>query len=129
MEHEGDDIAHRAFERLHTQFITPSTAPRSTGCSSRIDDVLDLTDAAAERLLLYEIGLVPQDAKELARLLVLCREKMQEAVAALREHQEARSRSSTACKDIKTCESEADALRPRRHRQPSSRAAPTRSAS
>ena len=32
-----------------------STAPRSTGCSSRIDDVLDLADAAAERLGLYDI--------------------------------------------------------------------------
>jgi uncharacterized protein Yka (UPF0111/DUF47 family) len=71
--------------------------------------VLDLTDATAERLLLYEVGLVPQAAKDLAKVLVPCCEKMQEAVKLMRtiKHPE---QILAACRDIKRMESEADAL-------------------
>ena len=77
VEHEGDNIAHRAFERLHRQFITPFDRAEIHRLLGRIDDVLDLTDATAERLLLYEVGTVPQAAKDLARLLVPTTQKMQ----------------------------------------------------
>jgi predicted phosphate transport protein (TIGR00153 family) len=109
VEHEGDDIAHRAFERLHRQFITPFDRAEIHRLLGRIDDVLELTDATAERLLLYEVGLVPQAAKDLAQLLVPCTEKLQEAVRLLREIKNP-SQILSACRDIKTFESEADAL-------------------
>ena len=75
----------------------------------RIDDVLDLTDATAERLLLYEVGVVPQAAKDLARVLVPCCEKLQEAVRLMR-HIKVPAEILAACRAIKTYESEADAL-------------------
>jgi uncharacterized protein len=109
VEHQGDDIAHRAFERLHRQFITPFDRAEIHRLLGRIDDVLDLTDATAERLLLYEVGVVPQAAKDLAKLLVPCTEKLQEAVRLLREIKNP-AQILTACRDIKTFESEADAL-------------------
>src|SRR5207237_3285778 len=80
VEHQGDQIAHRAFERLHRQFITPFDRAEIHRLLGRIDDVLDLTDATAERLILYEVGPVPQAARDLAKVLVPCAEKMQEAV-------------------------------------------------
>jgi predicted phosphate transport protein (TIGR00153 family) len=109
VEHQGDSIAHRAFERLHRQFITPFDRAEIHRLLGRIDDVLDLTDATAERLLLYEVGLVPQAAKDLAKVLVPCCEKMQEAVKLMRtiKHPE---QILAACRDIKRMESEADAL-------------------
>src|SRR5882724_110847 len=64
VEHEGDNIAHRAFERLHKQFITPFDRAEIHRLLGRIDDVLDLSDTTAERLLLYEVGTVPQAAKD-----------------------------------------------------------------
>jgi len=79
VEHQGDAIAHRAFERLHRQFITPFDRAEIHRLLGRIDDVLDLTDATAERLLLYEVGAVPQAAKDLARVLV--RRALEEAGA------------------------------------------------
>ena len=109
VEHQGDEIAHRAFERLHKQFITPFDRAEIHRLLGRIDDVLDLTDATAERLLLYEVGIVPQAAKDLAKLLVPCTEKLQEAVRALREIKNP-AQILKACRDIKTFESEADAL-------------------
>jgi predicted phosphate transport protein (TIGR00153 family) len=109
VEHEGDRIAHRAFERLHRQFITPFDRAEIHRLLGRIDDVLDLTDATAERLVLYEVGPVPQAAKDLARVLVPACEKMQEAVRALRTIKNP-AQILSACRQIKTMESEADQL-------------------
>src|SRR5215212_6308207 len=66
VEHRGDEITHRAFERLHTQFITPFDRSEIYRLLSRIDDVLDLTDAASERLSLYRVGNILPEARELA---------------------------------------------------------------
>jgi predicted phosphate transport protein (TIGR00153 family) len=109
VEHEGDDIAHRAFERLHKQFITPFDRAEIHRLLGRIDDVLDLTDATAERLLLYEVGSVPQAAKDMAHVLVPTCEKMQEAVRLMREIKNP-SQILAACREIKGLESAADAL-------------------
>ena len=109
VEHEGDDIAHRAFERLHRQFITPFDRAEIHRLLGRIDDVLDLTDTTAERLLLYEVGTVPQAAKDLARVLVPATEKMQEAIRLLRDIKNP-AQILAACREIKTLEGDADAL-------------------
>src|SRR3954469_5427225 len=85
VENLSDEITPHAFERLHKQFITPFDRAEIHRLLGRIDDVLDMTDATAERLLLYEVGTVPQAAKDLARVLVPTTEKMREAVALLRE--------------------------------------------
>jgi predicted phosphate transport protein (TIGR00153 family) len=109
VEHHGDKIAHRAFERLHKQFITPFDRAEIHRLLGRIDDVLDLTDATAERLLLYEVGPVPQAARDLAKVLIPCCEKLQEAVRLLR-HIKNPAEILMACRAIKTFESDADAL-------------------
>jgi uncharacterized protein len=109
VEHEGDQVAHRAFERLHRQFITPFDRAEIHRLLGRIDDVLDLTDATAERLLLYEVGPPPQAARDLAAVLVPCCKKMQEAVRLMREIKSP-AQILAACREIKTLESEADAL-------------------
>jgi hypothetical protein len=109
VEHEGDDIAHRAFARLHRQFITPFDRAEIHRLLGHIDDVLDLTDATAERLLLYEVGAVPQAAKDLAHVLVPCAEKLQVAVRLLRDVKHPEEILS-ACRDIKTLEGTADQL-------------------
>jgi predicted phosphate transport protein (TIGR00153 family) len=109
VEHQGDEVAHRAFERLHKQFITPFDRAEIHRLLGRIDDVLDLTDATAERLLLYEVGPVPQAARDLARVLVPACEKLQEAVSLLREIKNP-AQILTACIEIKTLESQADSL-------------------
>ena len=109
VEHQGDQIAHRAFERLHKQFITPFDRAEIHRLLGRIDDVLDLTDATAERLVLYEVGPVPQAARDLAAVLVPCCEKLQEAVRLMR-HIKVPAQILAACRDIKTFESQADSL-------------------
>ena len=109
VEHEGDNIAHRAFERLHRQFITPFDRGEIHRLLGRIDDVLDLTDATAERLFLYEVGPIPQAAKDLARILVPATEKLRDAVRQMREIKNP-AQLLASCREIKALESDADTL-------------------
>ncbi|HEY7725053.1 MAG TPA: DUF47 family protein, partial [Anaeromyxobacteraceae bacterium] len=103
------DITHRAFERLHTQFITPFDRAEIHRLLSRIDDVLDLTDAASERLGLYQISTIIPDVRELAAVLVAATEVMQEAVRGLRDIKEP-AKILEACKQINSLENQGDTL-------------------
>jgi uncharacterized protein len=107
VEHRGDDVTHAAFNRLHKEFITPFDRAQIHTLLSRIDDVLDLTNAAAARLHYYEIETSQPDAAELARLLVLSTQKLQEVVAALRLIKKP-EQILAGCKDIKRLESQTD---------------------
>jgi uncharacterized protein Yka (UPF0111/DUF47 family) len=109
VEHRGDDITHRAFERLHTTFITPFDRTEIHRLLSRIDDVLDLTDAAAERLGLYEISTILPDARELAGVLVAAAETMLEALRGLRDVKNP-AQVLEACKQVNVCENQGDTL-------------------
>jgi uncharacterized protein len=107
VEHKGDEVTHRAFNRLHQQFITPFDRTQIHSLLGRIDDVLDMTNAAAARLHYYEIQSSLPDATELARLLVLSAEKVREVVAALRLIKKPQQ-ILDGCKEIKKLETQAD---------------------
>ena len=109
VEHRADEITHRAFERLHTQFITPFDRSEIHRLLSRIDDVIDLTDAASERLGLYQVGSIIPDARELAGVLVGAAEKMQEAVRGLRNMKDS-SKILQSCREVNDYENRGDTL-------------------
>ncbi|HTP29877.1 MAG TPA: DUF47 family protein [Anaeromyxobacteraceae bacterium] len=109
VEHRADDITHRAFARLHTQFMTPFDRVTIHRLLSRIDDVLDLTDAASERLGLYEIRTILPDVRELSRVLVAAAETMQLAVRCLRDIKNPRQ-VLEACKQVNVCENQGNTL-------------------
>src|SRR5205085_9159350 len=68
-----------------------------------------LTDATAERLFLYEVGPIPQAAKDLARILVPATEKLRDAVRQMREIKNP-AQLLASCREIKALESDADTL-------------------
>jgi uncharacterized protein Yka (UPF0111/DUF47 family) len=103
----GDEVAHVAFNRLHKQFITPFDRAEIHRLLSRIDDVLDLTLAAAERIRLYEVPTSSPDATELARLLVDSSVKVAEVVSLLRTIKKP-EQILAGCKDIKRLEDQGD---------------------
>jgi uncharacterized protein Yka (UPF0111/DUF47 family) len=107
VEHLGDEVTHAAFNRLHKQFITPFDRAEIHRMLSRIDDVLDLADAASERLRLYEITEIPPDAAELGRIIHESTLKMQAAVAALRDVRKPET-ILEACKEINRLEKRGD---------------------
>jgi predicted phosphate transport protein (TIGR00153 family) len=110
VEHRGDDITHRAFARLHTQFITPFDRAEIHRLLSRIDDVLDLADAAAERLGLYDVDQILPEARELATVFVAQTQKMEEAVRGLRDVKKNTRSILEACKEMNVLENQADHL-------------------
>jgi predicted phosphate transport protein (TIGR00153 family) len=110
VEHRADDITHRAFERLHTQFITPFDRSEIHRILSRIDDVLDLADAAAERLGLYDIDTVLPESRELCAVLVEQTRKMEEAVKGLRNMKKDPETILAACQEMNKLENQADTL-------------------
>ena len=110
VEHRGDDITHKAFERLHTQFITPFDRSEIHRLLSRIDDVLDLADAAAERLGLYDIDTVLPESRELCAVLVEQTRKMEEAVRGLRNMKKDPETILAACQEMNKLENQADTL-------------------
>jgi predicted phosphate transport protein (TIGR00153 family) len=110
VEHRGDDITHRAFARLHTQFITPFDRSEIHRLLSRIDDVLDLADAASERLGLYDIDSILPEARELASVFVLQVERMEQAVFGLKNMKKDPQAILDACKEMNVLENQADSL-------------------
>jgi predicted phosphate transport protein (TIGR00153 family) len=110
VEHRADDITHRAFARLHTQFITPFDRAEMHRLLSRIDDVLDLADGAAARLELHDIERAIPEAGETAAILVAQAEQVAVAVRGLRKLASDQAAVLEACRQIKILEKQADTL-------------------
>ena len=85
IEHECDDITHAVVELLHKTFITPLDRNDIYRLITRMDDIMDLAEAVADRYSLYEIQKSPSDASELARVLVSSAENVLSAVSGLRD--------------------------------------------
>jgi hypothetical protein len=56
IEHECDEITHAVVEGLHKTFITPIDRNDIYTLITKMDDIMDFVEAAADRLALYEIG-------------------------------------------------------------------------
>jgi len=77
LEHKGDKITHETIARLHKTWITPLDSSDIRNLITALDDVLDLTEAVSERVVLFEIESSQEDARLLSQVLV----KSSEAVA------------------------------------------------
>jgi uncharacterized protein len=83
IEAEGDAITHDTIARLHKIWITPIDRADIHALISTLDDVLDLTEAAADRLALYEIKSAPDFAVGLATVLLHATRAVEKAVRLL----------------------------------------------
>ncbi|MFI5396714.1 MAG: DUF47 domain-containing protein [Candidatus Binatia bacterium] len=109
VEHEGDVITHRAVEILHRTFVTPIDRGDIHRLISRLDDVLDLIDASAERVWLYGIDSVDRDACDLAGTLVNAVSEVSRAMMGLRDLKN-REALLQVCMEINRYENEGDTL-------------------
>ncbi|HVM62572.1 MAG TPA: DUF47 family protein [Verrucomicrobiae bacterium] len=80
IEHACDDVAHRVMEQLNKSFITPLDREDIHMMILRIDDVVDLTSAAANRLAFFGIQKPTQHSINLAKQIVRGCKKLAEAV-------------------------------------------------
>lgn len=107
LEHEADRITHDTAALLHTIFVTPLDRDDIHRLISRMDDVIDLMQDAAESLSLYDVQQVTSHAVELAQLLQNGCERLQSAVALLSNMKNA-PEILKLCREVDTMESRAD---------------------
>jgi predicted phosphate transport protein (TIGR00153 family) len=84
-EHEGDRITHDIIRRLNTMFVTPLDREDIYALATRLDDVVDYVEEAADLLGLYGIEAPMEQAREMSKVLVGACEQLAKALAELRE--------------------------------------------
>jgi len=103
-EHRADDLTHTLITRLNQSFITPFDREDIHDLSTAIDDVLDLIDAAASRMLIYRVDRVRPGVADLSRTLLAATEQVAAAVRVL----EKRDHILDHCIEINRLENESD---------------------
>jgi uncharacterized protein len=85
IEHEADVITHRTYEKMHTTFLTPLDREDIHCLVNKMDSILDMTEAAAARMLLYRVKEPAPALTEQARVLYEAIGKIKTIVHALRD--------------------------------------------
>jgi predicted phosphate transport protein (TIGR00153 family) len=84
IEEECDTITHAVVASLHKTFITPMDRNDIHRLITVMDDVMDSVEAAAERIVLFEITTSTDELRQLGATLLECCERVLEAVGGLR---------------------------------------------
>jgi uncharacterized protein len=106
IEHTGDNLTHTLLTRLNQTFVTPFDREDIQALSSRIDDVLDLIDAAASRIVTYKIPHIRPGVADLSQILYETTRQVVVVVGALNKHDAVLEK----CIEINRLENEADRL-------------------
>jgi predicted phosphate transport protein (TIGR00153 family) len=104
LEHKGDRMTHDLIIKLNKTFIVPIDREDIYSLSSRIDDVTDLIESIARRLVLFKVKEVTAPAVDLAHVL---QRSTSAIVTALSELQNG-MKVMDACIEINRLEDEAD---------------------
>jgi predicted phosphate transport protein (TIGR00153 family) len=103
-EHEGDKITHRIIQTLHQSGMTPGDREDIHKLAATLDDVLDLIEGAAFRIM-YNVG-QPTPIDSACRIIVRCTEQIVLGVSALPDV----DRIQPHCIEINRLENEADEI-------------------
>src|SRR4051794_26985433 len=107
IEHRGDDMTHAVITKLNQTFITPFDREDIHRLASSIDDVLDLLNAAGDRIIVYKIDSVTPEAAKLAGLILQQSEELSRGLALLEKQQQ---KVMLHCVEINRIENEADRI-------------------
>jgi predicted phosphate transport protein (TIGR00153 family) len=84
-EQEGDRITHDIIKRLNSTFVTPIDREDIYGLATRMDDIVDFTEEAADFLGLYKIEAPMEQAGALTKVLVAACEQLATGLEHLRD--------------------------------------------
>ncbi len=104
IEHKGDRATKSIITKLNQTFITPFDREDIHRLASSLDDVLDFTNLAATRLVMYRIHQPPPASAQLAGLIVLQCEELARAVSVLEKN----GAVMKHCEEVNRLEDEAD---------------------
>lgn len=107
IENRADTITQGTIALLHKTFITPLDRNDIHQLITRMDDILDLMEDAAQLVFIYDLRVVTAEEKSLAEICVTCAEKVKAAVGMLSNMKNAAA-ILVVCREIDRLESEAD---------------------
>ena len=107
-EHAGDDITHRILRLLNSTFVTPFDREDIYRLASRLDDALDFVEAAADLIVLYQLGELPPEVSKIVEVLSRAARSTASAMPSLRSMKE--SDLSEYWIEVNELENEADQL-------------------
>src|SRR5262245_62868183 len=84
-EHEADELAHTALDRLDRTFITPFDREDIHTLVGELDDIIDTIDALAKRFPLFHVKQMEPNFVKQADLLVEATQVVSDAVHRLRK--------------------------------------------
>ena len=84
-EQEGDRITHDIIRRLNETFVTPIDREDIYELATRLDDIVDYIEEAADYLGLYKIEAPMEQAQQLAHVALQCGQALAEAMPRLRQ--------------------------------------------
>ncbi|MBT1070659.1 DUF47 domain-containing protein [Pelotalea chapellei] len=106
VEHKGDSITHEIIQKLNKTFVTPLDREDIYALASKLDDIIDLIDASAARVIMYNVESIPPEAKSLGFIILQSCYAVDKAVAML--GQKSNEQIFAACVEINALENEAD---------------------
>jgi uncharacterized protein len=106
IEHNGDSLTHEIIQKLNKTFVTPFDREDIYALSGALDDILDLIDASAQRIIMYNVESIPHEAKSLGFIILQSCQAVDKAVAML--GRKSNDQIFEACVDINALENEAD---------------------
>jgi uncharacterized protein Yka (UPF0111/DUF47 family) len=109
IEHEADIITHRTYEKMHTTFLTPLDREDIHCLINKMDSILDMTEAAAARIILYRVKKPAVELIEQARILSEAIGKVKTIIHALRDMKHAQLILQTSV-EINTLENAGDVV-------------------
>lgn len=83
-EHAGDAVTHRIMRQLNTSFVTPFDREDIYRLASALDDVVDAIEAAADFVVLADVGKLPPLMNEQIQLLQRSANETAEAMSRLK---------------------------------------------
>jgi uncharacterized protein len=109
IEHEADVITHRTYEKMHTTFLTPLDREDICDLVNKMDSILDMTEAAAARIILYRVKEPSPTIVDQSRILNDAIGKLKVIIHGLRDMKNA-PQILQACVEVNTLENAGDVV-------------------
>lgn len=107
-ERKCDKIQNQIFEELNNTFVTPFDREDINHLSSTMDDVTDLINSCAKRIMLYSPKSLPEAAKHLAVLVKNSAEYIVLAIDELDDFKKSPENIQKYCKELGIIEAKSD---------------------
>jgi predicted phosphate transport protein (TIGR00153 family) len=80
LEHKCDDVTHEIYRLTDSTFVTPMDQEDILQLASSLDDIVDLAEEVADKMELYRVKEVPEDARRIGELVAAAGVELAEAL-------------------------------------------------